>query len=111
MANGIIKALFSRTTPELGTAQGQSSGTYTANCFKIGDLKIQWGSISAEARTHHRITFKEPFTSIGYAAFASYSSSNAVAIINPSATITDQHVDYCTIYTDGGPYAWLCIGY
>lgn len=111
MANGIIKALFSRTTPELGIAQGQSSGTYKANCLEIGGLKIQWGTISTDLHKYHQITFKKPFTSIGYAAFASYSSSNAVAISNPAATITNQHVDYCTIYTDGGPYAWLCIGY
>lgn len=108
---GLIKALFTLTDPELGLAEGLSAGQYKANCLKIGPLKIQWGTISTNVQVHHTITFKKPFTSIGYAAFASYTSQNAQNVDDSKAAITDQHTDYCKIYTNGGPYAWLCIGY
>ena len=106
----IAKITPTRTTPEYGLP---ASGTfaYTANCFQICGLKIQWGVASCINGQHHTITFKVPFTNIGYAAFASYTNDSDTQILQPTATITGQHTDYCRIYTGGGRYAWLCIGY
>lgn len=106
----LAETVLSNTTPETGFPALQA-GQYTANCINIGALKIQYGIIQATINTQHTITFKEPFASTGYAAFASYTSYDVVNINNPSAAITNQHTGYCNVYTGGGRYAWLCIGY
>lgn len=107
----LAETVLTNTTPETGFPSNLQAGQYTANCINIGALKIQYGIIQANVNTQHTITFKEPFASTGYAAFASYTSDEVVNINNPSAAITNQHTGYCNVYTGGGRYAWLCIGY
>lgn len=83
----------------------------TSNCIKIGDLKIQFGLKQCTANTHVAITFKEAFSSTGYVCFASYTSESAIAINQPGATVTGQTTTGAKLYTTGGTYAWVAIGY
>lgn len=110
----LLKVLLriSNTPKEFETAWTGTGGTYTANCVKIGDLKIQWGIIHAISGQFHSVYFKVPFEGLGYYAMASY-TSNADVTITPgnNAYITGQRTDYCRIRTNGGNYCWLCIGY
>lgn len=111
----ILKLLTysSHTAKEFETQWGSgTSGTYTANCFQIGDLKIQWGILHAQGGSFHSVYFKVPFEGVGYYAMASYTSNSDVTITaGNNAYITGQHTDYCRVRTNGGNYCWLCIGY
>lgn len=111
----ILKLLTysSHTAKEFETQWSSGTyGNYTANCFQIGDFKIQWGIILATGGQFHSIYFKVPFEGLGYFAAASYTSNSDVTISpNPNAYITGQHTDYCRIRTNGGVYCWVCIGY
>ena len=97
------------SAPETGF--NLSAGNYTANCVTIGALKIQFGIIITTFHTYHTITFKKAFNDVGYVAFASYTSKNQAALDQPNASITNQTTTSCDIYSGGGSYAWLCIGY
>lgn len=107
----LAETVLSNTTPETGFPANLQAGQYIANCINIGSLKIQYGIIATNNATQHTITFKEPFANIGYSAFASYTADTSANINNSAASITNQHTDYCNIYSQGGRYAWLCIGY
>ena len=105
-----LTGLINFTTPESGFPV-TVFGTTTSNCVKVGNLKIQFGVMYCQSGQYQTITFKEPFASVGYVAFASYTATGVVQVTQPSATITNQHTDYCSLYTAGGNYCWLCIGY
>ena len=108
MASSIIKAITEISYPITQVWPG--AGGLTANCINIGNIKIQWGLRQCGAGQYTAVYFKEPFTSTGYFAIASYTSNVQVAIKNTLAAITNQNLDHCDIYSDGGTYAWLCIG-
>lgn len=105
-----LTGLIQFTTPETGFPT-TVFGTTTANCVNVGKLKIQFGIMYCQGGQYQTVTFKEPFTNIGYVALASYTATGIVQVAQPSATITNQHTNYCSLYTAGGNYCWLCIGY
>lgn len=113
MANSILNILSKiESTPEDYTHWSTSDwGQYSANCVSIGALKIQFGIIRSAGSTYYDITFKKPFSTIGYVGFASYVSTSRQSVTNPGATITNLQTTKCSIYTNGGDYAWLCIGF
>lgn len=89
----------------------QNISANTSNCIEIGDLKIQFGTQQCTANQYTAITFKKSFTSTGYVCFASYTSVNATALNNPNASITEQTTTGAKIYSSGGIYGWVAIGY